>query len=625
MEEFSYDRPEADVAVALDHASTRVISPLLFGDNLEHTRACVNGGLSAEVLKNRKFVGHTSRYGCANGWYPIGEKAFFSFGTDDGGLTGSRVYTRHGEGYRMRRRLERNAQFITNYAAGRSGIGQEDLYVRGGIPYECSLAVKALAETKVAVSLLAGDGTIHDSGTMTARAGDYKEIALLLTPAREDPEARLEITFDTEGTLMIGAASLMPSDHFHGMRRDVIEKMKEIGIRLLRWPGGNFSGEYHWKDGLLPRNIRAPLESYLGLETQPHTLGYDFHEINTDDFVALCREIGAEPFITINPAWNTPEESAQWVEYCNGDSATPYGKIRADRGYPKPYGVKLWSLGNEAGYGHMEGANTPEGYAKNARAHAEKMLAASPGITLCSSGPYPNQDWVENCAKKLTDVSGVVSLHHYTTFPAYIDPAEREHEYNAFIREADTGNLTCMQELSAQLKGTDIKISYDEWNAWHAWYRIGSVSEGIFAAAFQNMLFRNADKYGVTMACHFESVNEGAIMVHPDRAELAPAGVAFSLMKEHAGGTVRALEQDVTATHKDSVITCTLLNRAYAKEKRFTLRGCGEILSAVLYRSEDVVPTSVFEKAALPVTVVDGTAEIVLPPHSIAQIRMAYI
>ena len=137
-----------------------------------------------------------------------------------------------------------------------------------------------------------------------------------------------------------------------------------------------------------------------------------------------------------------------------------------------------------------------------------------------------------------------------------------------------------------------------------------------------NMLFRHADKCGVTMACHFESVNEGAIMVYPDRAELAPAGVAFSLMKEHAGGIVCALDQDVTATRKDSVITCTLLNRSYAKDKRFTLRDCGEILSTVLYRSEDVVPTSVFEKAELPIEISDGTVETVLPPHSIAQIRM---
>jgi len=102
-------------------------------------------------------------------------------------------------------------------------------------------------------------------------------------------------------------------------------------------------------------NMRAPLQSYLGLETQPYTAGYDFHEINTDSFIMLCREIGAEPFITINPTWNTPEESAQWVEYCNGDETTEYGRERISRGFKEPFCVKFWSLGNEFSYGHMEG------------------------------------------------------------------------------------------------------------------------------------------------------------------------------------------------------------------------------------------------------------------------------
>ena len=71
--------PEKDVEVTLDYASAKYVSPLLFCDNLEHTRACINGGLSAQMLKNRKFVGKPGRYGCANGWYPIGEKTYFFF------------------------------------------------------------------------------------------------------------------------------------------------------------------------------------------------------------------------------------------------------------------------------------------------------------------------------------------------------------------------------------------------------------------------------------------------------------------------------------------------------------------------------------------------------------------
>ncbi len=597
------------------------VSPLLFGDNLEHTRGCVNGGISAEILRNRKFVGKPGRYGCAHEWYSMAEKRHFAPGTANEYLYFGAPYTRHAEGYRMHRSHECNAQYITNYG-GIAGMGQKDLYFRAGTEYRFTAAVKASAETVLTVSLLGSDGSVYDSKTVTANTGDYSEESLVLTSVREDWEGRLEITFDTAATVMIGAVSLMPCDHFHGMRKDVIARMKELGIRLLRWPGGNFAGEYNWKDGLLPRNMRAPLQSYLWLETQPHTDGYDFHEISTDDFVALCREIGAEPFITLNPTWNTPEESAQWVEYCNGDVNTVYGRRRAENGHPEPYNVQFWSLGNEAGYGHMEGANTADAYAKAVREHAVKMLEVSPGLTLCSSGPYPNQEWADYSANALADEAPAVSLHHYTGFPAFMDPDRRKEDYEHLVGSVEREFLPRIHRMREVLNDDRLKISFDEWNAWYAWYRRGSVSEGIMAASYLNMLFRNADRYGVMMACHFESVNEGSIKVYPDHAELSPTGQAISVMQHHAGGRICVLDEDLTVTQKGSVITCTLLNRSYDQEKTFTLKNSGEVMSAVLYSSDDVIPNTVFGTSDLPVKICGEKFEVVLPAHSMGLIRI---
>lgn len=612
----------ADVDVTLDYTSTQSISPLLFGDNLEHTRGCIYSGLSAEILRNRKFAGKPGRYGCAHEWYAIGENTFCSFGTQGEYLSFGMPYTRHAEGYRMHRSHERNAQYVTSYTNQTAGIGQKDLYVHGGTDYEFCIAVHATVETVLTVRLIGGDRSVYDCKTLVAATGDWQEQTLILTASRDDAEARLEITFDTPSTVMIGAVSLMLKENFRGMRPDVIEQIKALGIRLLRWPGGNFAGEYHWKDGLLPRHMRSPLQSYLWLETQPHSDGYDFHEMNTDDFIALCREIGAEPFITINPTWNTPAESAEWVEYCNGDETTPYGKLRAERGHPEPYHVQFWSLGNEAGYGHMEGANTADAYAKVVRKHGEEMLKVTPELTLCSSGPYPNQEWANYSAKALADISGVVSLHHYTRFPPFMDGAHRKEDYIALVDAATKENVDCMRALREQLGDAPVSISFDEWNAWYAWYRPGSVAEGIFAAAFQNMLFQNAMQFGVMIACHFESVNEGAIKVYPDRAELSPVGQVFSLMKHHAGAMICALQPDVTATQKDGVVTCTLVNRSYDQTKKFVLNGCGTLLSAELYHADEVVPGTVFAASDLEVSTVEDTMEIVLPAHSIAQIRM---
>ena len=606
----AYSRP---VTVEFDLDSTKILSPLYFGDNLEHTRDCVNSGISAQMLKNRKFIGKPDRLGCALGWDRIGSNAHFHLHFEHG-------YTRHGEGYSMTRAHECQGQIIINYDTAPAGIGQSGLFLRGGERYRFSLAAKVFKPVTVQVALLASDGTVLAREEILAEDSSYALYETALVPGADEENGRLEVTFAGENTMTVGAVSLMSADNFRGMRWDVIGKMKELGIRFLRWPGGNFSGEYHWKDGLLPRDQRAPVQSYLWIETQPHTWGYDFHEINTDDFLCLCEEIGAEPFITINPTWNTPQDSADWVEYCKGEASTPYGALRAKNGRVEPYHVKFWSLGNEFGYGHMEGTNGPGEYAAAVRLHAEKMLSVSPDLRLCSSGPYPDGAWAEQSAKALSDVAQVVSLHHYAEYPMYIDPDKREQEYYGFISKPDTEYLPRIQQLRQQL-GDDLTISFDEWNAWYAWYPHGSVTEGIFAAHLLNMMYRNAEKYGVSQICHFESVNEGAMLVTRDKAELMPTGQAIASMADHAGGRILALQEDVTVTEKDGIITCTLLNRSYAEDKTFHLPKVGAIAGGKLLSGNGVVVGSRFAEGTLTVEEKEDYL-VTLPKHSIAVVKI---
>jgi len=187
--------------VKLQYDLDRTISPLLFGDNLEHTRGCINGGLSAEILRNRKFVGKPGRFGLAHEWYPIGEKTVFSFGES---------YTRHGEGYKMNRCHEMNAQFITNYFDEKGGIGQKDLYFKENTDYIFTLAVKSLRQTQIGIAIKSHSGEIYDAKCVYADPGDYQEKSVILKSGREDFEGKVEITFDGAGTVMLGAVSMMP-------------------------------------------------------------------------------------------------------------------------------------------------------------------------------------------------------------------------------------------------------------------------------------------------------------------------------------------------------------------------------------------------------------------------------
>lgn len=603
-----YARP---VSVEFNMDSDRILSPLYFGDNLEHTRDCINGGLSAQMLKNRKFASLPQRNGCPMDWERIG--GYYAIPWEN-------AYTHHGEGYCMKRSHESHDLVITGYDPGICGIAQSGLYLRKGERYVFTMAAKAFRPVEVRIALLSAAGDNLAEAKVFVEKQEIVSYDVTLIPSGDTKNGRLEITFDGPGNLTLGAVSMLPEDNFRGMRRDVIELMKQLGIKLLRWPGGNFSGEYHWKDGLLPRDQRSPIQSYLGLETQPHTWGFDFHEINTDDFLHLCEEIGAEPFITINPTWNTPQDSADWVEYCNGDVSTPYGALRAKNGRVEPYNVKCWSLGNEFGYGHMEGANGAGEYAEAVRLHAEAMLAVTPDLRLCSSGPYPNAEWAEKSAAALADLARVVSLHHYAAYPAYVDPDTRAEEYYEFIGKPDTEYLPKMQQLRSQLPD-DITISYDEWNAWAAWYRMGSVTEGIFAAHFLNMMYRNAEKYGVSQICHFESVNEGSMLVTPEKAEMMPTGQAIASMRDHAGGRILALEEDVTVTEKDDIITCTLTNRSYDSEKVFTLPKAGRLTGARVLAGNGVATGTRFTETELTVEHQETGFRAVLPKHSIAVVK----
>lgn len=609
IEEEDYARP---LSLKLDEASDLRVSPYLFGSNLEHTRSCIHRGLSAQMLKNRKFAGKPSACrGCAAHWYPIGERAIFTF---------DQPYTRHGEGYHMKRAMECNSLSIMNpYSDEQAGLGQHGLWIEKGQSYSFAVVAKTKKPLLLSVTLTDRSGSVmYDRQDIAADGEDWTRFELELHPDATDHDADLRIQWTGEGSICFGAVSLMPGNHFRGMRRDVISLLRDMGVTVLRWPGGNFAGEYNWMDGLLPVDMRAPFESYLGLETQPHSMGYDDHEVNTDDFIALCREVGAEPFITINPCWNTPQENAAWVEYCNGDQSTKYGSMRAERGSVEPYNVQFWSLGNEFGYGHMEGDNSPTGYCQQALENGMKMLEVSPHLSLCSSGPYPNKEWSELSARPLLGISQMISQHYYGYAPQYTDASTVEREYNTCL--ASLARMRSLIHESRGWLGPDVKISLDEWNVWYAWYRPSSVTDGIYAALAMHMLMEEAEKSGISMACHFEAINEGMICVQPDKSTLTAQGQVFSLMKHHAGGRLSHISADAVATvDGKGLVTATVVNGSFNQEKTVSISQCGSCVEATLYTSNTVLPPSVFEESDVLSSAQSGKLQ--MPPHSILLLR----
>jgi alpha-N-arabinofuranosidase len=463
-----------------------------------------------------------------------------------------------------------------------------------------------------------------------APAQDWVISEFTLTPQEGDEEADIRYTFTEQAELTIGALSMMPQDNFHGMRRDVVDNLKEIGPRLIRWPGGNFAGEYRWKDGLLDVDQRAPLQASMEIETQPHSDGYDYHEINTDDFIALCREVGAEPLITINLAWESPEESAQWVEYCNGGEDTEYGKMRAERGHKEPYNVRFWSLGNEMGYGHMEGPNGPEKYTEFALNHADAMLKVTPDLELFASGPYPNNDWAQKSAAKMADRVKYISLHSYFLPKGgfhYTTPEGIKTTYENIAASAmNAGQYARRMRNCLDETGHKLHISYDEWNQWYSWYRPSCVGEGIFAARMMHFFLNYSNELDMPVVCYFQPVGEGAIIIDRLNSRLTANGQAFSLMKAHQDGKLCKVTDNedlsTVATIRDGVLTLTLINEKYDEERTFSFPVKATLKDAVVYSSDDVTPYSYFSGSPLQVKCDQENVRTVLPSHSIALIRL---
>lgn len=608
------------------------VSPLWFGHNLEYTRSVMWQGLGAQLLRNRKFAGKPERTGNAMQWYRIGPRqVFFDLSSVD-------AYTRHVDP-RSRRTNELSAQKIQATGVEVCGLGQRDLPLFKDRTYELRLVLRADRDLNVSARLVSNQGDeVYASEQWSAHPGDWQTHAFNFQTPVTDPVACLEITFSGPGTLTIGAASLLPADHFHGMRRDVIDLLKQIHVPILRWPGGNFAGDFRWQDGLLPVDQRGPLLCYTPVESMPHSGGYDDHDVGIDEFMALCRELGAEPFISVNLGYEGPQEAATWVEYCNGPADSEWGSKRAARGQREPYGVRYWSVGNEMGYGHMEGPNTPAGYAAKARETARAMRAKDASLVLVLSGLYDQDNaWYTECLEPMAGLIDMVSDHRYTPpLTAYLGE-----EGLAECRRLASEPLEALarlqhirQYIDAHVPDRKIGISFDEWNVWYAWYRDTGVNEGLHTAAMLNMFLREALSLGMSLGCFFEPVNEGVIAVSPERAWLTASGQVFALFGAHHNNACVALagcDADVDAAasldvpHGRWVIT--LVNKDPSAAHEVTLDLKGALASAhaggVLLHADSFLPGSTFEQARLQVTPAgNGTWTVLLPRLSVARFEI---
>jgi alpha-N-arabinofuranosidase len=356
-----------------------------------------------------------------------------------------------------------------------AGLAQGPLAIRAGEVYRGSIWGRGEAVAGLAVRLVAG-GKVLAEQVVSGRGLGWREVPVELKPAVSSDDAELQVGVRGSGKIWLDQVSLMPESWRRGggYRPDLLGAIAGLRPPVIRWPGGCFASAYRWKDGIGPQHKRGPHPMNIWDDKEVNSFG-------TDEFVAMCRRVGAEPLIVINigtPQWNRGvmdndflQEALDWIQYCNGPADSRWGKIRAANGHPEPYRVKYWEIDNET---WPLGAET---YAKWVDRFAPAMRKADPSIKLaaCGSGGYGNGGnglaWnrvlIERCAEKID----YLSIHHYENPNRY---AEGPRAYEQFFRK--TG------ELIAASKNPKLKIYVSEWNAQSTDWRTGLYCGGLLNA-----------------------------------------------------------------------------------------------------------------------------------------------
>ncbi|MFN8526199.1 MAG: alpha-L-arabinofuranosidase C-terminal domain-containing protein [Chloroflexota bacterium] len=306
-----------------------------------------------------------------------------------------------------------------------------------------------------------------------------------------------------------------PLSDEHGHRRDVFDAIDAVKMPILRWPGGNFVSGYHWLDGVGPVDQRPrKIELAWGFE--------ESNRFGTAELIRYCRMLGTEPYICINMGTGTMDEAQAWVEYCNGTTNTHWANLRRSHGFPEPFGVKYWGLGNES-YGTWQiGAMTPHEYARKAREYAKLMKLTDPSIELVSCGLDGLSTWDQIVIDSLIDLIDHHSIHIYTGSADYYSNVFAPHTADRALRVC-----RAMIERARYEKkiARPVYIAYDEWNVWYrerseAARRRGieeiyDLSDALAVASYLNTFLRHCA--AVKIANIAQLVNAiGTIFTRPD-------------------------------------------------------------------------------------------------------------
>lgn len=248
-----------------------------------------------------------------------------------------------------------------------------------------------------------------------------------------------------------------------GFRQDVLELVRELQVPIVRYPGGNFVSGYNWRDGIGPRELR-PRRAELAWNS------IETNEIGVGEFQDWAKKADTQVMMAVNLGTGTVQDARDLVEYCNFPGGTTLSELRKQHGYPQPFGIQTWCLGNEMDGDWQIGHRTAEEYGRIACEAAKAMKLVDPSIRLVACGSSSSAmstfgHWEETVLQHCYEQVDYLSLHSY-----YGNRSGNSGEFLACSRDMDRfiTDVTAICDAVRAKKHLDktMYLSFDEWNVW---------------------------------------------------------------------------------------------------------------------------------------------------------------
>jgi alpha-N-arabinofuranosidase len=402
-------------------------------------------------------------------------------------------------------------------------------------------------------------------------------LALLVPalPALADPECRLTVRADQPGAVInrniygqfsehlghciydgiwVGPESSTPNTN--GYSNAVLEALRNLHVPILRWPGGCFADEYHWRDGIGPREKRPSMyNSHWGGVVENNHFG-------THEFLDLCEMLGIDPYICVNVGSGSVQEAMEWVEYMTSDASSPMANLRRANGRDKPWKVHFIAVGNESwGCG---GSMRPEFYADNFRRYNTfvKNYGSGPESRAYRVACGPSDDdyeWTDTLMRIAGSQMDGLALHHYTIATGDWKKKGSATDFGKPQYYSAVGNTLKMEELvqkhSAIMDRYDpnkrVGLIVDEWGIWTDvepgtnpgfLFQQNSMRDAIIACLNLHIFQAHADRVAGANIAQMVNVLQAMILTDHEKIVLTPTYHVFEMLRVHQNATSLPIE-----------------------------------------------------------------------------------